>query len=390
VNLPRGDARLTPAACDERNHASARRWDWRAARDRLLADSRFQRWAAGFPLTRRIASRESRALFDLCAGFVYSQVLLACVELRVFDALRGGPVATDDLAAQLGLEPAAARRLLEAAAALRLLERDTTAGWRLGPLGAVLSGSAGIAAMVQHHRLLYDDLRDPVALLRGEGAPTRLAQFWSYARADVPVDADPTRVASYSALMSASQSLVADDVLDAYPVRRHRCLLDVGGGEGAFLEAVARRAPGLRLMLFDLPPVASRARVRLADAGLAARVAIHSGDFLRESLPEGADLATLVRIVHDHDDAGAVRLLRAVREALAPGGALLIAEPMSGQAGTEPMADAYFGWYLLAMGQGRPRTPEALMDLVRTAGFREARPLRTARPLLASVVVART
>jgi demethylspheroidene O-methyltransferase len=68
---------------------------------------------------------------------------------------------------------------------------------------------------------------------------------------------------------------------------------------------------------------------------------------------------------------------------------LLIAEPMSGQAGTEPMADAYFGLYLLAMGQGRPRTPEEVVGLARSAGFRDARLRRTARPLLASVVVAR-
>lgn len=380
---------MTPFVHDERHRGSARRWGWHAVRDRLLADPRFQRWAAAFPPTRRIARRESRALFDLCAGFVYSQVLLACVELHLFDALRGGPLATDVLAARLGLEPAAARRLLEAAAALRLVEADAAAGWRLGPLGAVLSGSPGIAAMVHHHRLLYDDLRDPVALLRGDGAPTRLAQFWSYARADAPADADAAQVAAYSALMSASQSLVADDVLDAYRVRRHRCLLDVGGGEGAFLTAVARRAPGLRLMLFDLPPVAARARVRLQDAGLASRVAIHSGDFLGEPLPKGADLVSLVRVVHDHDDPAAVRLLRAVRDALPPDGALLIAEPMSGQAGTEPMADAYFGFYLLAMGQGRPRTPKAVMELARAAGFREARLCPTARPLLASVVVAR-
>ena len=379
---------MTPVVHDERSAAPARRWDWRVLRDRLLADPRFHRWAVAFPPTRSIARRESRALFDLCSGFVYSQVLLACVELRLFDVLREGIIATDALAARLGLEPAAARRLLEAAAALRLVEGDAAAGWRLGPLGAVLSGSPGITAMVEHHRLLYDDLRDPVALLRG-GATTRLAQFWSYARADAPATVDPAGVAAYSALMSASQSLVADDVLDAYSVGRHRCLLDVGGGEGGFLSAVARRAPGLRLMLFDLPPVTARARQRLEGAGLAGRVAIHCGDFLSDPLPQGADLISLVRVVHDHDDAGVVRLLRAVRAALPPGGALLIAEPMSGQAGTEPMADAYFGFYLLAMGQGRPRTPEAVMELVRAAGFREARLRPTARPLLTSLVVAR-
>jgi demethylspheroidene O-methyltransferase len=379
---------LTPVVHDERSAAPARRWDWRAVRDRLLADPRFQRWAEAFPPTRRIARRESRALFDLCAGFVYSQVLLACVELRLFDLLRDGVIASDVLAVRLGLEPASARRLLEAAAALRLVEGDAASGWRLGPLGAVLSGSPGIAAMVEHHRLLYDDLRDPVALLRRGGASTRLAKFWSYARADAPCEVEPESVAAYSALMTTSQSLVADDVMDAYPVRRHRCLLDVGGGEGAFLAAVARRVPGLRLMLFDLPPVTANARRRLEGAGLAGCVAIHAGDFLVDPLPQGADLISLVRVVHDHDDAGAVRLLRAVHAALPPDGALLIAEPMSGHAGTEPMADAYFGFYLLAMGQGRPRTPQAVMELARAAGFREARVRPTARPLLASVVVA--
>jgi demethylspheroidene O-methyltransferase len=119
------------------------------------------------------------------------------------------------------------------------------------------------------------------------------------------------------------------------------------------------------------------------------RVVIHAGDFGADRLPEGPDLVSLVRVVHDHDDAAVLRLLRTVREILPPDGALLIAEPMSGQAGTEPMADAYFGLYLLAMGQGRPRTPEAVMQLVRSAGFRDAQLRPTARPLLASVVVGR-
>jgi demethylspheroidene O-methyltransferase len=84
-----------------------------------------------------------------------------------------------------------------------------------------------------------------------------------------------------------------------------------------------------------------------------------------------------------------LRLFGAIRAALAPGGVLLVAEPMAGQRGAEPMADAYFGFYLLAMGQGRPRTPEALMDLARRAGFRHVAARPGARPLLASVVVAR-
>jgi hypothetical protein len=65
-----------------------------AARDGLLASPRFRRWAAAFPLTRPIARRRTRDLFDLCAGFVYSQVLYACVRLRLFEILAEGPQGT--------------------------------------------------------------------------------------------------------------------------------------------------------------------------------------------------------------------------------------------------------------------------------------------------------
>lgn len=56
-----------------------------AWRDRLVSRPAFQRFAARFPLTRSIAERQSRAVFDLCAGFVYSQVLAAVVELDLLN-----------------------------------------------------------------------------------------------------------------------------------------------------------------------------------------------------------------------------------------------------------------------------------------------------------------
>ena len=62
-----------------------------AWRDRLLASPLFQRRAAAFALTRPVARRHARELFDLVAGFAYSQVLLACVQLRLFDVLAEGP-----------------------------------------------------------------------------------------------------------------------------------------------------------------------------------------------------------------------------------------------------------------------------------------------------------
>ncbi len=359
-----------------------RRPSFLTLRDRLVSRPDFRRWAAKFPLTRFVARRRTSELFDLCAGFVYSQILSASLDLRLFDVLAAGPLRVAEAAQRLGLAQDAAQRLLDAGVALRLVSRRGGGRYGLGALGAALVDNPGLVAMIAHHRLLYADLADPVTLLRG-GRDTRLSRYWAYRP-----DASAADVSGYSALMAATQPMVADEVLDAYPVGRHRCLLDVGGGDGAFLAAAAARVPHLRLVLFDLPAVAARAASRFASLGLSARSRVVPGDFLTEALPRGADVISLVRVIHDHDDAEVCVLLRAIRAALPDDGVLLLGEPMADTPGAARMGDAYFGFYLLAMGSGRPRSAASLTALLQACGFGRVRRLATSTPLLASVLVA--
>ncbi len=311
------------------------------------------------------------------------------MRLDLFKLLADGPLSAAEVAERLSLSQDASERLLDAAVSLELVARRGRERYGLGPLGAALLGNPGLTAMIEHHAMLYVDLRDPVALLKGEQSDTALGRYWAYARGKEPAALGESQISDYSALMAASQPMVAREVLDAYPIRKHRCLLDVGGGQGAFLSAAAARAPDLNLMLFDLPAVAQRARERFLAAGLAARVKAFGGDFLADPLPEGADLVSLVRVIHDHDDAAAREILRAARRALPKDGTLLLAEPLAGIPGCEPVGHAYFGFYLLAMGQGRPRTEEQLRDLMAAAGFSRIRRLNTANPLLTQVFAAR-
>jgi demethylspheroidene O-methyltransferase len=359
---------------------------WHHLRDRVLSNPEFQRWAARFPLTRGIARRRASGLFDLCAGFVYSQVLQAVAQLGLLEALAEEPETAPELALRFSLRLEAMQTLLDAATSLRLVERRGQGRYGLGAHGASFIGNPAVGAMVAHHALLYRDLSDPLALLRGERTATELGRFWSYV-GDSSSALTESDVAGYSGLMASSLALIAADLLEAYPHERHRRLLDIGGGEGAFLEAVAGHAPHLELVLFDLPPVARRARTRLNGAGLS-RVTIVGGDLFHDPLPADADLISLVRVVHDHDDAQALRLLQAVRRSLRRGGSLLVAEPMAETEGAEPMGHAYFGFYLLAMGQGRPRTAEQLRALLLEAGFDRVRPHKTRRPMLARLLVA--
>ncbi|VWX55616.1 Demethylspheroidene O-methyltransferase [Burkholderiales bacterium 8X] len=381
----------TPAMRRNTPHERRGAWvdRWLALRDRLLTSRTFQRKAAAFAPTAPIARLRARELFDLMAGFVYSQVLHACVQLEVFDLLAARPLPVSALSHRLSLPIEACERLVAAAVSLRLLERRSGDRIGLGVLGAPMVGNDALAAMVKHHTALYADLRDPVALLRGENATSMLAGYWPYADASVPGKLSSESVAAYSALMSASQPLVADEILDAYPLGGHRRLLDVGGGEGLFLASAAARAPQLQLMLFDLPAVAERARRRSAEAGLSERITIVGGSFLGDPLPTGADIVSLVRVIHDHDDATAMRILLAVRRAMPDGGCLLLAEPMAGTTGAETMGDAYFGFYLLAMGRGRVRTALELTDMLHAAGFDRVEQRRTRVPLQTSLLVAR-
>lgn len=351
-----------------------------------MADGRFRQWAARFPLTRPVARRRARALFDLTAGFVYSQVLLACVELDLFAILAEGPVESRALAHRLALAPDATAQLLEAAEALGLARRRGTR-WALGRLGAVMVGNAGLEAMIRHHAMLYADLADPVALLRGERGGGALASYWPYAGAAQAENLPEARTAPYTRLMAASQPMIAAEVLAAHDFSRHRRLLDVGGGDGTFLRQVGAAHPRLELMLLDLPSVVAQAAPAFAAAGLTGRSQLHGGDFHRMDFPPGADVISFVRVLHDHDDEAVRNLLHLARGALPASGTLLVAEPMAAAPGAEAMGAAYFGLYLRAMGTGRPRRPSELCDLLVSAGFASPRLVPTPTPLVTQLIV---
>lgn len=378
---------MSDAAHGPAPNMPVRRPRLRGWRNRLIASRGFQRWAARFPLTRGIARRDGEALFDLVAGFVHSQVLQALVELRVLHLLVDGPMALDDLSRRTGVPVDRMRVLAKAAASLGLLRLKRGDRVALAQKGAAMLGVPGLEAMIQHHSVLYRDLGDPAAFFRGE-TETELAQFWPYVFGAAKAE-DPQTAARYSDLMSDSQGLVAEETLRHVSFADTKHLLDVGGGTGAFLEAVASAYPGLRGTLFDLPAVVPAATRRFDAAKLSGRIDIVPGSFRDESLPQGADTVSLIRVLYDHADDTVRALLSTVHAALPPGGRLVISEPMSG--GAQPMraGDAYFAIYTMAMGTGKTRSQPEIASLLAKAGFADIRMPRTHRAFVTGVVTAR-
>ncbi len=348
---------------------------WIRRRNGWLSNPGFHRFAWAFPPFRLISRNRAQSLFGLVTGFTFSQLIAAGVEIGLFRALHVGPLTATDVGRLSDLSPQAATDLLEGLSSIGMVERLGGGRYALGVHGAAFVADPGLDAMVRHNQLFYADLADPLALLRARGGG-RVAAYWPYAqgRPEGAVDA-------YSELMAASQPAVAEAVLSAFDFAGVSVLMDVGGGEGAFVEAVHKAHPGLGLMLFDLPQVAERARARV---GAFARV--HGGEAPVDPLPEGADCISLVRVVHDHDDETILALFARIHAALPVGGRILIAEPMAGPNGAGPLGDVYFRLYMRAMGKGRPRTPAELMAMLKSCGFNDLRQVETRNPFAAQLV----
>jgi len=405
---------MSRLACAEGAEMPAAGWRerWLAALDRWLSSPGLYRWALTNPIGRYVMRRRSSQLFNLMAGFVHSQVLLACVRLGWFEALLVQPRSLSQLQQLGALEPDSLQRLLSSAIALGLVEQRG-ANYGLGPLGVPVAAHPGLRAMIEHNALLNADLVDPIGLLQrpessgmhaywpyptgtaGEATAAPQHRAWSQGQTTAELQAfsqsrpDEHQVARYSELMARSQSFLIQELLAAYDFGQHQVVLDVGGGQGGWVSALARHVPHLQLQLFDLPGVAELARQRIAEAGLSQRIRCIGGSFRNDDLPRGADLITLLRVAHDHADEAVVHLLRSIHAALPAGGHLLLAEPMAEPEGRPCPSDAYFHFYLLAMGRGRLRTAGELQNLLMEAGFGSVRAIPNPVPLHGSLLLAR-
>lgn len=360
-------------------------------KDRVIAKREFQRFVSRVPFLKRISQARAHQVFDLMAGFVYSQILLACVQSNLFERLKDGPLSFDELLAKVDLPAKGLERLLLAAVSLKLLNVRSKNRYGLGVLGAPLVNNHALCAMIVHHQALYHDLQEPLTLLRGQLKDKALETYWPYItehNESLKNLHTVDKVAQYSELMSASLPLVADEVIAAYSFAEHRCLLDVGGGQGTFIKLLQPKVKSLQFQIFDLPGVTQLAQMQLNSQTGVAPVDCYGGDFFVDALPSGADIVTLIRVLFDHDDARVKQLLRKVFLNLPQGGKLLIAEPMAETPDIPAMGQAYFGFYLLAMGRGRPRTAGEIANFLYEAGFVQCELLKNSMTINAQILLA--
>ena len=371
--------------------------------DRLIASPIFYRFSVNNIFTRWFAKYRTQQVFDLMTGFVNFQVLLTCVRYGVLERVYENPCDHETLIQHIQLPKDNLDRLIYSALSLGLIERRSKGRYGIGPLGLPVISYPGISSMVEHNAVLYADMLDTAKLLKS-GKASQMNEYWLYAKyedeqpnkspnvspvspsAAVEVDKQ-LQFAKYSDLMSNSQNFVIDEIKSAYDFSNHTKMLDIGCGKGRFVSALAEAYAELEFAVMDLPEVIDLTRQNLIEKPFFNRIKLVPGSFKLDPLPDGVDLVTLVRVAHDHSDAVVDLLLKKIYQSLPSKGTLLLAEPMADARGAKH--DAYFHFYLLAMGEGRLRTPEQLTKMMIRAGFNQVEILSNPMSMHAKVLVAK-
>ncbi|OUV99902.1 MAG: hypothetical protein CBD16_07255 [Betaproteobacteria bacterium TMED156] len=359
-------------------------------RDRILLNAKFRNYFENTWVFKPFVKSQANQIFDLVSGFVYSQILFACISLDLLEKLRGGPVKLSNLAEICSVDLPEMQRLIDGAKALGIVETRENDLIGLGIKGILILTKPSISALIKHHSTFYKDLIDPVALLRKQRNSTALGSFWPYASNEKHEDFcfSEEIIRNYSEVMSISQPLVSEQICSAYKFYKHKKILDLGGGQATFAINLAKKYPNLKISVFDLPQVSKIAGEKICNSGFESQIKVYQGSFLRDPIPKGYDLITLIRVLYDHPDKNLKVILASAKKSLQTSGKLLIAEPMAGEAGTGRMSDAYFGMYLLAMGKGLPRSHKRIHFLLKEAGFSSVRSIKVTLPIQTGLIVA--
>ena len=298
-------------------------------------------------------------------------VLLAALELGVFEALDEAPAATGstagDLAKRLGLPAPHLEALLDSVVALGLLDQ-VMGTYRLNDAARrylLADGAASMAELI------------PVAPGPHENW-TRLADTVRSGRPATPIDDDPA--AFYVPLVEGTFTTMWRCATRADHRMRYSALaapriLDLGAGGAPWAIAMLEACPAGRATVNDLDGVIGVARRKAAEHGVADRCEFRPGDFHTVELEDDCyDIVVLGHVCRTEGPEGAQSLVGRAFAALRPEGRIVLADYF---VGPDPKSNPHavlMGMTMMASTvNGFGPTTEAASGWLREAGFEAAR-----------------
>jgi hypothetical protein len=304
----------------------------------------------------------------LIAGFQASQAISVAASIGLADHLAGGPRSAAELAQLTTSDPQALQRLAMALSALGILRHGHSDKFALTSMGQLLrqdvSGSQAFRARLMGRPFFWKSWE-----LLSHSIASGLTAFeeahgvdgWTWR------NAHPEDGALFDAVMAADAEWMGEAIVEAYDFSRFSHIVDVGGGDGSLLVALASRYASLRGTVLEQPRVADEARRALSLARLADRCGSVGGDFFTD-MPAGADAYILKWILHNWSDRDCGRLLRNCRNVMDREACLLIVEHICDPEHPEATG-ALMDLNMLVMNGGRERTTAEFAALLRDAGF---------------------
>lgn len=294
-----------------------------------------------------------------------SHILTAAAALGVFDALAEGPRSGDGTAQALGTDPRATRILLDALVGLGLA-RKVEGGYGNTPTGQrclVSGGPESVASNLRYQQLLAHAWADLPEVVRDGRPRESLGELLAE---------DPQFTREYIRGMADISRRPARELAARLDLSNARDALDVGGGPGAYAEALAEHGPELRVVLLDLDPTLRIAEECLADSPFRDRIELRSGNYHEASFGADAfDLILFSHVTHDEGEAENQRMLRNAFDALRPGGRVVVHDFMLEPDRAQPLFGAIFSVHMMTYTQkGRAYCAEEYQQWLVAAGFR--------------------
>jgi hypothetical protein len=287
-----------------------------------------------------------------------ARIIQIVAQLGIADILARGPADSVLLAAQSGCDADALGRLLRALAASGIFARTTDGAWQMTELGETLCpdspASCRVAALywgLDSIRSAWDCLEHSIRT--GEPAFDRANRKGFFAH----MEAEPKDGNVFNAFITRNQNGRAAIHAAAIDCTGFRHIVDVGGGEGAFLAELLSCHAHLSGTVLDLPRAAAAARATARREHLDVRMDAVEGSFFHQ-IPSGADAYVLASRLHDWPDEAAVRILRACRAAMSPNASLFVIEQVLGEPNTDLLFSAESDVTMMVLLGGKERTRE--------------------------------
>jgi hypothetical protein len=311
------------------------------------------------------------------SAYLLSRALHVAAELGIADFLIHGAKRPDELAGVTRCDEGSLYRLLRMLASNGVFAEDGHGRFALTPLAAALrsdvAGSLRDAIRMVDDRWwnVYGHLEH--SLRTGQPAYEAVSGKMPYGDSE-----ESERFAKGIANFGKHENSLIGKVYDFS--KFERCV-DVGGGRGDLIAQLLKGYPEMQGVLFDRASVVKGPNC-VQEAGLQDRCEFVGGDFFT-SVPGGADIYVMKRIIHNWSDDRAVVILRNCKQAMAEGGRILTIDAVV-PPGNERHPAKDSDLLMMVMLGGRERTENEFRTLYDRAGLRLSKIIPT--PSILSIV----